>query len=433
MINTVHYSLRTASFTGNRLNAVVTYEVYYDRARGIVYNVGLQAYPREGAANLELIWQAKIVNLNEGRRLEYDFLKRIYYQTAQTVKVESALINLQEDLTKFVRCNQAKPVKELDSAGIRYPGKRLATLTIWYDAQQFLPVRRENRERGHLIRDEFVYHSINEPLAPELFTLERPTDAIADFNLYPEPPTLSRFECPPDANDPQYGIYLETFIAELQRFVMLNQWEYGPLATLKLPWLTEMPLTIYRAKNAETLPPLVGVVDPPLQNRTYFFIDYDFLGYVVTGFTQDPYNLDEYKQLPLSATLSFTELAPLYQAPSLEKEAAVNNFVTSVRSNDYLINTFEMGGKYFDLIVKNFSFHENEGYLLLNLYGKEYWDSANMEAMFQYVVSGRMHDAHTTAIIIYTLNVLKRMGIYRNVLMPSYPEEPLFESTAGQQ
>jgi hypothetical protein len=425
MINTVHYTLKTTSFTSNHINAAVTYEVYYDRAQGIAYHVELREYLREGSVNPQLRWQAKIVNSNEGRRLEYDYLKRIYYRTAQTVKVESALINLQEDVTKFVRRNQAVPVRELDNAGIRYPGKRLATLTIWYDAQQFLPIRRENREQEHLVRDEFVYHSINEPLAPELFTLEKPADAIADFNLYPEPPTLPRFECPPDANDPQYGIYLETFIAELQRFVMLNQWEYGPFATLKLPWLTEMPLTIFRAKNVETSPPLVGLVDPPLQNRTYFFIDYDCLGYVVTGFTQDPYHLGGYNQLPLPATLSFVELAPLYQAPSFEKEAVVSNFVTSVQSNDYLINLFEMGGKYFDLIVKNFSFHENEGYLLLNLYGKEYWDSVNMEAMFQYVISGQMHDAHITAIIIYALNVLKRMGIYRDVLMPSYSEEPI--------
>jgi hypothetical protein len=424
MISTVHYTLRTTSLTGNRINAVVTYDVYYDRAQGIAYEVELQAHPEANAPNLERMWQAKIVNLNEGRRLEYDYLKRIYYQTAQTIKVESALINLQEDLTKFLRRDKAVPVQELSSGNVRYPGKRIATLTIWYDSKNFLPLRRENRERGHLIRDEFIYHSLNEPLTEDCFTLPKPAEAIADFNLYPEPPALPRFECPVDANDPQNGVYVETLKAEIQRFVMLNQWEYGPFATLKLPWLTELTLSVYRAKADVTSPPLVVVVDTPEQKRTYFFIDYDFLGYVVTGFTQDPYDLSPYNQLSLTATLSFEELAPLYQAPSFEKEAVISNFVTSVQSNDYLINTFDLGGKYFDLIVKNFSFHENEGYLLLNLYGKEYWDNANMEAMFQYVVTGQMYDAHTTPIIIYALNVLKRLGIYRNVLMPSYPEEP---------
>jgi hypothetical protein len=428
MINTVHYTLRTTSYTGSRINAVVTYEVYFDRGRGVAYDVELQT-PATGTTNLQQMWRAKIVNLNEGRRWEYDYLKRIYYQTAQTVKVENALINLQEDLTKFIRRDKAVPVPEVARGQVRYPGKRLATLTIWYDTQNYLPVRRENRDRGNLIRDEFVYHSLNEPLAAERFALDKPADAIADFNLFPEPPGLPRFECPVDADNPQNGIYLETLKEELQRFVMLNQWEYGPFAPLKLPWLTPMTLSVYRAKSEEISPPLIVPVDSPEQRRTYFFIDYDFLGYVVTGYTQDPYDLSGYTQLALTDTLTFRELAPLYQAPSYEKEAVISNFVTSIQSNDTLINNFDMGGKYFDLVVKNFSFHENEGYYLLNIYGKEYWDSVNMEAMFQYVVGGNAHDAHATPIIIYALNVLKRLGIYRNILMPSYPEEPVGAST----
>jgi hypothetical protein len=424
MINTVHYTLRTTSYTDSRINAVVTYEVYYDRAQGVAYDVELLA-PLEGVGKLRQMWRAKIVNLNDGRRLEYDYLKRFYYQTAQTVEAENALINLQEDLTKFLRRDKAVPVREVARGEMRFPGKRLHTLTIWYDAQNFLPVRRDNRDRGNLIRDEFVYHSVNEPLEADHFVLDKPADAIADFNLYPEPPGLPRFECPPDVADPRDGVYVETLKEELKRFVMLNQWEYGPFAPLKLPWLTEMDLSVYRAKSDETSPPLVVPVDSPQQQRTYFFVDYDFLGYVVTGYTQDAYDLSDYTPLPLTAKLSFAELAPLYQAPSFEKDAVIGNFVTSVRSNDTLINNFDMDGKYFDMIVKNFSFHENEGYYLLNIYGKEYWDSVNMEAMFQYVIGGNSYDAHTTPIIIYALNVLKRLGIYRKILMPSYPEEPV--------
>ena len=62
---------------------------------------------------------------------------------------------------------------------------------------------------------------------------------------------------------------------------------------------------------------------------------------------------------------------------------------------------------------QNFSFSENEGYLLLNVYGKEYWDNANLESMFNFVVTGRMVDAHTTPIMIYALNTMKRLGIPR--------------------
>lgn len=113
---------------------------------------------------------------------------------------------------------------------------------------------------------------------------------------------------------------------------------------------------------------------------------------------------------------------PLYAAPSSEKEFVVNNFVISVQSNDFFINAFDMGGKTFELIIKNFSFHENEGYLLLNVYGKEYWDNANLEAMFNFVATGQMVDAHTTPIIIYALNTLKRMGIFQEVTMPVFTE-----------
>ena len=34
MLNTVHYTLRTVSSTEGLVNAEVTYDVFYDRARG---------------------------------------------------------------------------------------------------------------------------------------------------------------------------------------------------------------------------------------------------------------------------------------------------------------------------------------------------------------------------------------------------------------
>ncbi|HEY8463180.1 MAG TPA: hypothetical protein VIM29_04040 [Bacillota bacterium] len=425
MLNTVHYTLRTTSLTGEMVNAVVTYDVYYDRSRGIAYDVKLQGFIRENTPEQEWIWQAKIVNQNEGRRQEYDYLKRIYYQTPQTVKVERALYNLQEDLTKFLQNSAAVPEADTVVGGVSYPGKRLYTLSIWYDPQRNLPIRRENRDRGNLIIDEFSYHSVNEPLPGDLFELPKPAEAIADFDLYPEPPLLSRFEFVPDANNPQYGVYLTTLIEAIRRFVILNQWEYGPFATIRLPWLTAMPVTVYRANVEGMVPPLVVMVEPPQQEPAYFSVSYDFLGYVVTGFTQDPLDLSGYSRLPLTAEIFLEELAPLYQAPSFEKEFVIFNFINSVQSNDFFINAFAMGGQQFDLVIKNFSFHENEGYILLNVYGKEYWDNANIEAMFNFIVTGQMADAHTTPIIIYALNSMKRLGIYREVLMPSYPDQPV--------
>ena len=161
---------------------------------------------------------------------------------------------------------------------------------------------------------------------------------------------------------------------------------------------------------------------PGKQESIYFFVTYDSLGYVVSGFTQNPFDLSDYELLPVTATVRLEELVPLYAGPSPEKDFVVENFITSVQSNDTFINTFDLGGKQFDLVIKNFSFHENEGYLPLNIYGKEYWDNANLEAMFDYVVTGQMADAHTTPIIIYALNSMKRLGIYREIRMPVYKQ-----------
>lgn len=422
MLNTVEYTLRTSSTTGDFINAVVTYEVSFDRNRGIAYQVELQAPTTELSRDLETVWQAEILNTNDERRLEYDILQRIYYQTRQTVRVERALYNLQEDLEKFLESPGAEEVASFTINGRQYPGYRLNTLTIWYDPAQYLPVRRQNLDRGNVIIDEFTYHNINGVIGAEVFTLPKPAEAIADFDLYPEAPALPRFE---DITEtPQFGIYVNTLLEQIKRHIILNQWEYGPFATIKLPWLTEMAATIYRRRTTGVFPPLIVTFDVPEQGRTYFFITYDFLGYVVTGFTQDFFDLSEYEALPITATARLEELIPLYAAPSSEKEFVVNNFVISVQSNDFFINAFEMGGKSFDLIIKNFSFHENEGYLLLNVYGKEYWDNANLEAMFNFVATGQMADAHTTPIIIYASNTLKRMGIYREVTMPVYPELP---------
>jgi hypothetical protein len=420
LLNTVHYTLRTSSATGDFINAAVTYDVYYDRERGIAYQVELQAPVTELSRDLETAWRANILNDNDDRRFEYDILQRIYYQTRQTIRVERSLYNLREDLRKFLENEAAVQVGSLIIEGREYPGYRINTLTIWYDPDQYLPVRRQNLDRGNIITDEFTYHSINTPLPAEIFTLPKPAEAIADFNLYPEAPTLPRFENVTES--PQYGVYVNTLLEEIKRYVIQNQWEYGPFSTIKLPWLTEMPVTIYRRRTTEVFPPLIVTFDVPAQGRTYFFITYDFLGYVVTGFTQDFFDLTEYEALPITASVMLEEFVPLYAAPSSEKEFVVNNFVISVQSNDFFINAFNMGGRTFDLIIKNFSFHENEGYLLLNVYGKEYWDNANLEAMFNFVATGQMADAHTMPIIIYALNTLKRMGIYREVTMPIFTE-----------
>jgi len=428
VLDSVHYTLRTTSQTGSFVNTAVTYEVYFDRSRGIAYSVNLEAPPNELSNQLEPVWQAKIVNDRQGLRLEYDILQKIYYQTPQTMEVESALFKLQEDLFMFLQSSETVPVPDITKSGQNYPGSRLNTLTIWYDPVRFLPIQRVNEDRGNVITDEFTYHSVNEPIAEDVFSLPKPAEAIADFDLYPNPPTLPRFDVVPDANSPQSGVYVETLMTEIRRHVILNQWEYGPFSTIKLPWLTEMPVTIYRGKTDNVIPPLVVAVDVPEQGRAYFFVTYDFLGYVVTGFTQDPYDLSGYEALPIQTVLRLEDFVPLYAAPSREKDFVVHNFMVSVQSNDFFINAFDMGGKTFDMVVKNFSFHENEGYLLLNVYGKEYWDNANLESMFNFVVTGQMVDAHTTPILIYALNTLKRLGIYRKITMPVYTEIP--DSTA---
>ncbi|NLY76165.1 MAG: hypothetical protein GX075_12855 [Firmicutes bacterium] len=422
MLNTVHYTLRTTSATGDFINAVVAYEVYYDRNRGIAYRAELEAPPTELSRELETVWLANILNTKDDRRLEYDILQRIYYQTRQTINVERALYRLQEDLLKFLESENKVEVGAFTIEGRQYPGYRLNTLTIWYDPVQHLPVRRLNVDRGNVITDEFTYHSVNSPLPAEVFTLPKPAEAIADFDLYPEAPTLPRFETVTES--PQYGVYVNTLLEAIKRHVILNQWEYGPFSTIKLPWLTEMPVTVYRRRTNEVFPPLIVTFDVPEQGRTYFFITYDFLGYVVTGFTPDFFDLSGYEALPLTLTVTLEDLIPLYAAPSSEKNFVVDNFLISVQSNDFFINAFDMGGKTFDLTVKNFSFHENEGYLLLNVYGKEYWDNANLEAMFNFVTTGQMVDAHTTPLLIYALNTLKRMGIYREITMPVFTEIP---------
>lgn len=421
MLNTVAYSLKTTSVTDRQLNAEVDYQVYYDSNRGIAYEVELKV-PAGAGQSPETAWHAKIVNYRDGKRLEYDILKRIYYQSRQNLAVEGAFYRLQEDLRQFMDNSGAAPVQNVNIGGAMYPGYHLNTLTIWLDPVRDLPLRRVNLDRGNVITDEFTYHSVNIPLPAEVFELEKPAEAIADFNLYPDPPMLPRFENV--SEEPQEGIYVQTLLEEVKRHIILNQWEYGPFATIKLPWLTEMRVTIYRNKLSGGVPPLVVVFDEPAGGRTYFFVTYSYIGYVVTGFTQNPYDLSDYEQLPLTAAVTLRDLIPLYQEPSLEKEFVVQNFIQSVQSNDYIINSFGMGGKSFDIIVKNFSFHENEGYVILNIYGKEYWDNANFEAKFNYVVSGRMADAHITPLIIYAINSLKRLGIYERVLMPKYREIP---------
>ncbi len=424
MPNSVHYILRTTSLTNNTVNAEVIYDVYYSTSQGIAYQVELKVPAAELGGQLSTVWYAKIVNDTRERRFEYDILKKIYYQTRQTIMVEAALYNLEKDLKKFLASNKLKPAQDQVISGSAFPGKTLNTLTIWYDPARSLPVRRVNQDRGNMIIDEFFYYSIDETLPAVVFNLPKPAEAVADFNLYPEAPTLPRFEMVSEAEKPQYGVYVNTLLTEIKRHVILNQWEYGPFSTIKLPWLTKMPVIIYRRKNENIFPPLIVIFEVPRQGNTYFFINYSYLGYVVTGFTQNPYELSGYEELPIKTSVTLKDLVPLYASPSYEKKEVVSNFVKSVQSNDFFINAFDMGGKYFDLIIKNFSFHENEGYLLLNVYGKEYWDSANLEAKFNYIVSGQLADAHTTPIIIYALNALKRLGIYRNILMPSFKEVP---------
>lgn len=424
MLSSVHYTLRTTSITNTLVNAVVTYDVYYDATRGLAYQVELQTPLNGAGTQLETAWQARIVYDLNHRRLEYDLLQRIYYQTRQTIRVERAMYNLQEDLMKFLSSSRLHPAEEFTREGRSYPGFTLYTLTIWFDPIHNLPVRRENRDQGNLIIDDFTYHEINTPLSAEVFQLPKPAEAVADFDLFPTAPTLSRFEKIPDAQNPQYGVYVQTLLAELERHIILNQWQFGPFATIDLPWLTELPVSIYRSRSAGVTPPLIAVVQIPGGRRTYFFVAYDFLGYVVTGFQEGDYDLNGYDHLPIQASLLLEEFVPLFAAPSEEKEFVVFNIVNSVRSNDFFINAFDLGGKPTDLVINNFSFHENEGYLILNVYGKEYWDNANLETMFNFVITGRMADAHTVPITIYTINTIKRMGIYRYIQLPVFQEIP---------
>ena len=420
MLNSVSYSLKTTSVTDKQLNLEVDYQVYYDANWGIAYEVELKT-PTGAGQKLETAWHAKVVNYRDGKRLEYDILKKIYYQSRQTMEVEGALYRLQEDLKQFMKGPGTAPVQDANIGGAAYPGYHLFSLTIWMDPVRYLPLRRINLDRGNVISDEFTYHSVNTPIPAEVFELEKPVEAIADFNLYPDPPMLPRFENVTE--EPQDGIYVETLLEAVKRHIILNQWEYGPFATIKLPWLTEMNVTIFHNQLPGGVP-LIVTFDVPDQGRTYFFVTYSYIGYVVTGFTQDPFDLSGFDQLPLAAAVTLRDFVPLYQEPSLEKEFIVQNFIKSLQSNDYIINSFAMGDKSFDVNFKNFSFHENEGYVIVNIYGKEYWDNANFEAKFNFVVSGRMADAHTTPLIVYAINSLKRLGIYERVTMPNYREIP---------
>jgi hypothetical protein len=424
LLRSVQYTLRTESLTNELLNAEVTYHVTYDQSFGIAYEVVLRTPSTGPGSPVETDWHAKIVNRMSQERFEYDLLQRIYYRTRQTIRVESALYQLQEDLQKFLNSEGLETAEPITMNGRTIPGGRLNTLTIWYDPDNLLPLRRVNLDRGNVIRDEFTYTSINEDIPAFMFDLPKPPEAIADFDLYPEPPTLPRFENV--AETPVDGVYVQTLLAEIRRFVIMNQWEYGPFSTIVLPWLTDMPVAIYRGRTAGIVPPLVTAVDIPEEGRAYFTLSYDYLGYVVTGYVPpgNGYNLTDYEQIPVQAVLRLEEFVPLYATPSPEKSFVVENFIKSVQSNDFFIQIFEIEGRAFDLVIKNFSFHENEGYLLLNVYGKEYWDNANIEAMFNFVVTGDMADAHTTPTIIYALNTMKRLGIFRELQMPVFQDFP---------
>lgn len=452
MINRMHYTLRTISMSGTLVNAVTNYDIYFDSAIGIAYEIRLEApeivvnqppSPPTGPESavglagglpetvapilpMPLItwWHARIVNYVGQQRLEYDLIKKIYYQTRQIIDVERPLYNLQDDIRKFLAANPT-PVEPIMVNGRSYPGYQLHTLTIWIDPVNMIPMRRLNRDRGYTITDEFTYQSLNAPIPEQVFRLPKPTEAIADFDLYPQEPTLPRFQNV--LEQPQYGVWVNHLLEQLKRHIILNQWEFGPFATIDLPWLTEMPVTIYRARTLNDFPPLVVDVAPPMMPTYHFLVSYDFLGYVVTGFTVDEYDLSRYERLPITTTMTLVDLVPLYQSPSYEKFWVVRNFMISVQANDFFINAFRMGGKTFELLIKNFSFEENEGYLLLNVYGKEYWDNANIESMFQFIVTGQMADRFTTPIMIYAGNVFKRLGIFTPVTMPVYEELPAGE------
>lgn len=423
----IHYSLETRSYSGELINLLVTYDVYYDSTKGISYEVELLAPPDETSPELVTRWRAKIFNDIGLKRLEYDYLQRIYYRSSQTIEVEKALYNLREDVSKFLDSDKLQPVEDQVLGGKSYPGYNLYTLTIWYDPDTYLPVKRINQASGGIVVDEFTYYSEDQPLPPEVFELPKPPEAIADFDLYPEAPSLPRFEEVKDADDPEYGVYVYTLLEEIKRHVILNQWEYGPFSTIKLPWLTDMSASIYRAQREDVYPPLVVTFDVPNMGRAYFFVAYDFLGYVVVGYSDTDYDLSNYTKLPVTRTVKLIDLVPLYAEPSDEKRSIIYNYMTSLKSNDFFITAFDMGDKYFDLIIKNFSFHENEGYYLLNVYGKEFWDSLNIEAMFNYVIGGQLTDAHILPVLVYQNNTIKRLGIYKRVQMPDYEEIPAGE------
>ncbi len=216
-------------------------------------------------------------------------------------------------------------------------------------------------------------------------------------------------------------------LEQVKRHIITNQWEFGPFATIIVPWLTEIPVTIYRAIKPEITPPIIVAFDVPYEGRIYFYVTYDYLGYVVTGFSEFELDLTDYEELPIQEKVMLRDFVPLYQSPSLEKNFIINNYITSVQSNDFFINAFDMGGKEFDMVIKNFSFNDNEGYLILNVYGKLYWNNANLEPMFNYVVTGQFVDAHTTPLLIYNINTIKRMGIYKRIAIPEYEEIPAIE------
>lgn len=418
MLQSVQYTLRTQSLTNELLNAEATYDVSYDSSQGIAYDVVLRS-PSAGAdSELVTEWHARIVNRINQERLEYDLIKKIYYRSRQTILVESALFKLQEDLLKFLGAEGTTGAESIQINGQSYPGFRQNTLTIWIDPVNFLPMHRENLDRGNVIRDEFAYTSINQPLPAILFDLPKPEEAIADFDLYPEPPILPLFTCVTE--QPVAGVYVGVLIEEIKRQIIQNEWEYGPFSTIKLPWQTDMAVRVYRGRTPDIVPPLVVMLEVPGQGRVYFTVSYSYLGYVVSGFTPDSYDLTQYEELPIRAVLRLEDFVPIYAAPSPEKDFVVANFIKSVQSNDYFINAFNMGGKAFEMLIKNFNFNENEGYLLMDVYGKEYWDNANTEAKFNYVVTGQMADAHTTPTMIYALNSMKRLGIHKEVQMPVY-------------
>lgn len=432
-MSNIHYSLETRSYSGELINLLVTYDVYYDSDKGISYEAELLAPPDETSQELVTVWRTKIFNDIGGKRLEYDYLQRIYYQTNQTIEVEKALYNLREDVSRFLDSDKLQPVADQTLGGKSYPGYNLYTLTIWYDPDTYLPVKRINQARGGIIVDEFTYYSEDQPLPPEVFELPKPPEAIADFDLYPEAPGLPRFEEVKDADDPEYGVYVYTLLEDIKRHLILNQWEYGPFSTIKLPWLTEMTASIYRAQREEIDPPIIVTFDVPNKGRAYFFVAYDFLGYVVVGYSDTDQDLSDYTKLPLTRKVKLKDLVPLYAEPSDEKRSIIYNYLTSLRSMDFFITAFDMGDKYFDLIIKNFNFHENEGYYLLNVYGKEFWDSLNIEAMFNYVIGEPLTDSHILPLLVYKNNTIKRLGIYKRVQMPDYKEIPAGEEAPPEE